>query len=162
MAYCPLYAAQGITTCGLKRREHFPPETSPFTQIYRPQHPKLATSKGPDAVCACALSNANVLYKSLREARRRDKLSMMRGVGPFVPALLLLAALPLQPTSASPSSWFEDRAWAAQTPLSASKLIQDTRTFVRVSFSITCLQVALFQCDQQNRHVHLSFSQTLI
>ncbi|CAI8011125.1 hypothetical protein GBAR_LOCUS7239, partial [Geodia barretti] len=51
------------------------------------------------------------------------------------PAFLLLGALlqlPLQPTSASPTSWFADeRVWAAQSPLAATQLIQDAKTFVQ-------------------------------
>ena len=63
----------------------------------------------------------------------------MRGAGILVPAFLLLGALlqlPLQPTSASPTSWFADeRVWAAQSPLAATQLIQDAKTFVQVSYS---------------------------
>ena len=54
----------------------------------------------------------------------------------LMPALLLLAALlqlPLQPSSASPTPWFDDRVWAAQSPLAAGQLIQETKTFVQVS-----------------------------
>lgn len=56
----------------------------------------------------------------------------------LVPALALLAALlqlQLQSTSASPTAWFEEPAWTAQVSLSGTQLIQDTKTFVKVSWT---------------------------